>query len=37
MLGFDVGEPRLPLVPASDAVKEELEREMRALGLLGGS
>lgn len=37
MLGFRVGEPRLPLVPASDAVKEELEREMRALGLLGGS
>jgi 4-hydroxy-tetrahydrodipicolinate synthase len=37
MLGFRVGEPRLPLVPASDAVKEELEREMRALGLLGRS
>jgi 4-hydroxy-tetrahydrodipicolinate synthase len=37
MLGFNVGEPRLPLVPVSDAVKEELEREMRALGLLGGS
>lgn len=37
MLGFNVGEPRLPLVPASDAVKEELEREMRALGLLRGS
>ncbi|WP_420126380.1 4-hydroxy-tetrahydrodipicolinate synthase [Longimicrobium sp.] len=37
MLGFRVGEPRLPLVPVSDAVKEELEREMRALGLLGGS
>ena len=37
MLGFRVGEPRLPLVPATDAVKQELEREMRALGLLGGS
>jgi 4-hydroxy-tetrahydrodipicolinate synthase len=37
MLGFKVGEPRLPLMPVSDAVKEELEREMRALGLLGGS
>lgn len=37
MLGFRVGEPRLPLVPVSDAVKEELQREMRALGLLGGS
>jgi 4-hydroxy-tetrahydrodipicolinate synthase len=37
MLGFEVGAPRLPLVPASDAVKQELEREMRALGLLGGS
>ena len=36
MLGFKVGEPRLPLVPASNAVKEELQREMRALGLLGG-
>ncbi|HEV3049038.1 MAG TPA: dihydrodipicolinate synthase family protein, partial [Longimicrobium sp.] len=34
MLGFRVGEPRLPLVPASHAVKQELEREMRALGLL---
>lgn len=34
MLGFEVGEPRLPLVPVSDAVKEEVEREMRALGLL---
>jgi 4-hydroxy-tetrahydrodipicolinate synthase len=37
MLGFAVGAPRLPLVPVSEAVKEELEREMRALGLLGGS
>lgn len=35
MLGFRVGEPRLPLVPVSDAVRAELEREMRALGLLG--
>ena len=35
MLGFRMGDPRLPLVPASDAVKQELEREMRALGLLG--
>jgi 4-hydroxy-tetrahydrodipicolinate synthase len=34
MLGFRVGDPRLPLVPVSDAVKQELEREMRALGLL---
>lgn len=34
MLGYRVGEPRLPLVPASDAVREEVEREMRALGLL---
>jgi 4-hydroxy-tetrahydrodipicolinate synthase len=34
MLGYRVGDPRLPLVPASDAVKQELEREMRALGLL---
>ncbi|HEY0019517.1 MAG TPA: 4-hydroxy-tetrahydrodipicolinate synthase [Longimicrobium sp.] len=35
MLGFRVGEPRLPLVPVSDAVRQELEREMRALGLVG--
>jgi 4-hydroxy-tetrahydrodipicolinate synthase len=35
MLGFRVGEPRLPLVPVSDAVRQELEREMRALGLTG--
>jgi 4-hydroxy-tetrahydrodipicolinate synthase len=34
MLGLDVGEPRLPLVPASDAVRQELEAAMRDLGLL---
>ncbi|HEX6912500.1 MAG TPA: 4-hydroxy-tetrahydrodipicolinate synthase [Longimicrobium sp.] len=34
MLGFDVGEPRLPLVPVSDAVRQELEGAMRDLGLL---
>lgn len=34
MLGFDVGEPRLPLVPVSDAVRAELEGAMRDLGLL---
>jgi len=34
MLGYSVGEPRLPLVTASDAVKQELEREMRVLGLM---
>ncbi len=37
MLGFRAGDPRLPLVPASDAVRRELEREMRAVGLLGSS
>lgn len=37
MLGFRVGQPRLPLVPVADAVRAEVEREMRALGLLGGS
>ncbi len=37
MLGFRAGDPRLPLVPASDAVRQELEREMRAVGLLGSS
>jgi 4-hydroxy-tetrahydrodipicolinate synthase len=37
MLGFRVGDPRLPLVPASDTVRQELEREMRAVGLLGSS
>jgi 4-hydroxy-tetrahydrodipicolinate synthase len=34
MLGFDVGEPRLPLVPVSDAVRAELEGALRDLGLL---
>jgi 4-hydroxy-tetrahydrodipicolinate synthase len=33
MLGFDAGEPRLPLVPPSDAVRQELEGAMRDLGL----
>ncbi len=33
MLGFAVGEPRLPLTPASPAVLEELRREMDALGI----
>ncbi|HEX2081641.1 MAG TPA: 4-hydroxy-tetrahydrodipicolinate synthase [Longimicrobium sp.] len=37
MLGLRAGDPRLPLVPASDAVRQELEREMRAVGLLGSS
>jgi 4-hydroxy-tetrahydrodipicolinate synthase len=36
MLGFDVGDPRLPLVPPSDAVLRELEGAMRDLGLLEG-
>ncbi|HEU0016615.1 MAG TPA: 4-hydroxy-tetrahydrodipicolinate synthase [Longimicrobium sp.] len=35
MLGYDVGEPRLPLVPASDAVLREVREAMRAVGLLG--
>ncbi|HEX6037358.1 4-hydroxy-tetrahydrodipicolinate synthase [Longimicrobium sp.] len=35
MLGFDVGEPRLPLVPVSDAVRAELEGALRDLGLRG--
>ena len=33
MLGFAVGEPRLPLVPLSDAARAELAEAMRALGL----
>ena len=33
MLGHDVGEPRLPLVPASDAVRAELAEAMRAAGV----
>lgn len=33
MLGFDAGEPRLPLVPVSDAVRQELDAAMRGLGL----
>lgn len=32
-LGFDVGEVRLPLVPVSDAAREELFEQMRASGL----
>jgi 4-hydroxy-tetrahydrodipicolinate synthase len=35
MLGFDAGEPRLPLVPVADGVRAEVERAMRDLGLLG--
>jgi 4-hydroxy-tetrahydrodipicolinate synthase len=34
MLGFDVGEPRLPLVPVADGVRAEVEAAMRDLGLL---
>jgi 4-hydroxy-tetrahydrodipicolinate synthase len=33
MLGFAVGEPRLPLVPVSDAVRAELREAMSALGI----
>jgi 4-hydroxy-tetrahydrodipicolinate synthase len=33
MLGFDVGEPRLPLMAASDAVRAELREAMSALGI----
>lgn len=36
LLGFDAGEPRLPLVPVSDALRSELERGLRDLALLGG-
>lgn len=32
MLGFDVGGPRLPLLPLTDAGREELERAMREVG-----
>ena len=35
MLGFEVGEPRLPLVPVSDAVRSELRDAMREMGLGG--
>ena len=34
MLGFDVGEPRLPLTPLSPAPMGTLKKEMAALGLL---
>jgi 4-hydroxy-tetrahydrodipicolinate synthase len=34
LLGHAVGEPRLPLVPASRETLDELRREMRALGLI---
>jgi 4-hydroxy-tetrahydrodipicolinate synthase len=36
LLGFAAGEPRLPLVPAPEGVRREVEEAMRALGLLGG-
>lgn len=36
LLGFAAGEPRLPLVPVSDALRGDLERAMRDLGLMGG-
>jgi 4-hydroxy-tetrahydrodipicolinate synthase len=32
LLGFDVGEPRLPLVPVSNEVRSELEAAMREAG-----
>ena len=34
MLGFDVGAPRLPLLPASPPVLEALSGELQALGIL---
>lgn len=34
MLGFEVGDPRLPLLPASQACREALRAELAALGLL---
>lgn len=34
LAGFPVGEPRLPLVPATDEQTAELERVMRHIGLL---
>jgi dihydrodipicolinate synthase/N-acetylneuraminate lyase len=34
MLGFEVGKPRLPLVPVSDALRTTLREEMDRLGLL---
>lgn len=37
MLGFQVGELRLPLLGASPEVREELEREMVALGIVPGA
>lgn len=36
LLGFDVGEPRLPLLPASGETLAALRAELRALGLLPG-
>jgi 4-hydroxy-tetrahydrodipicolinate synthase len=33
MMGFDVGEPRLPLLQASDAVRDELRSAMEQVGL----
>lgn len=33
LLGYDAGEPRLPLLPASDQIRDKLREEMRALQL----
>lgn len=34
LLGIDCGEPRRPLLPASEAIREELRKEMEKTGLL---
>jgi len=34
MLGFEVGDPRLPLVPASAACRSAVQTELKALGLV---
>jgi 4-hydroxy-tetrahydrodipicolinate synthase len=34
MLGHEVGDPRLPLLPISDGAREELRRAMTDAGLL---
>jgi 4-hydroxy-tetrahydrodipicolinate synthase len=34
MIGIDVGEPRLPLVPATDLEKQTIRRALTEVGLV---
>jgi 4-hydroxy-tetrahydrodipicolinate synthase len=36
MLGLDVGDPRLPLLPATDSCRKAIRQQLTGLGLLAG-